>query len=442
MNISVIGTGYVGLVTGTCLAYQGNNLLCCDLDTDKISSLKKGILHIYEPGLQECFENCMQKGSLCFTCDIAEAVRHSPVIFITVNTPTLQNNICDLASVFSAINGIARHMESYRLIVHKSTVPVGTGRKVKHILKNLLKEQGKEISFDIISNPEFLREGSAVNDFFNPERIVIGAESEKAAALLMEVYEDQHLKGIPLLLSDLETAEMVKYASNAFLASKISFINEIANLCELCGADALKVARGMGLDSRIGCKFLEPGPGFGGSCFPKDLRALSGLGKMHGYDAKLIDSVIEINECQKRRMVEKISAASDPLEKSTITILGVAFKPETDDIRESPSIAIIKDLLERKAQIRVYDPKALGNMKKQYPELAVAYCDSVLSACKGSDCIVLVTEWKEFTLLDFKKLKSIMKRPVFLDLRNVYLPEPIRAHGFYYEGVGRSIYTP
>ena len=438
MNISIIGTGYVGLVTGACLASQGNNILCCDLDSDKINNLKKGILHIYEPGLQELVDKCINKGNLCFTCDISDAVRHSTVLFVTVNTPTLENNTCDLSNVLKVINSIGNYMTSYRVIVHKSTVPVGTGRKVGDMLESLLKEKGKDLDFDVVSNPEFLREGSAVSDFLNPERIVIGTGNVKAAELLLEIYEDQCRKGIPILLTDLETAEMVKYASNAFLASKISYINEIANICELCGADVVEVARGMGMDSRIGREFLAAGPGFGGSCFPKDLRALSGLGKSHGYNARLLNSIIETNECQKKRMVQKISSAVGSLEKRTITILGISFKPDTDDIRESPSVEIIRDLLDGHAQVKIYDPKALDNIKKQFPEMSVIYCDNVYSACEGSDCIVLTTEWKEFSHLDFKILRTIVKSPVFLDLRNVYSPEQVRAYGFYYEGVGRN----
>ncbi|NJD02431.1 MAG: UDP-glucose/GDP-mannose dehydrogenase family protein [Ruminiclostridium sp.] len=438
MNISIIGTGYVGLVTGACLASQGNNILCCDLDNDKIGNLKKGILPIYEPGLPELVSRLTNTGNLGFTCEMSDAVRHSTVLFITVNTPTLENNICDLGNVLDVIREIADHMTSYRVIVHKSTVPVGTGRKVRSIMEALLKEQGKDLEFDIVSNPEFLREGSAINDFLNPERIVIGSGSEKAAAFMMEIYKKQRRKGIPLLLTGLETAEMIKYASNAFLAMKISYINEIANICEFCGADAVEVAIGMGLDHRIGCEFLAAGPGFGGSCFPKDLRALSGLGKTYGYDAGLIDSVIETNQRQKKRMVQKISAAVGPLEKSTITFLGISFKPDTDDIRESPSIAIIRDLLDKNARIKIYDPRALDNLKKQFPEMPVTYCDSAYTACEGSDCIVLATEWNEFSRLDFKSLKNIVKRPVFLDLRNVYSPEEVKAYGFHYEGVGRK----
>lgn len=437
MNISVIGTGYVGLVTGACLASQGNNVLCCDQDTEKISRLKKGILPIYEPGLPELVNRHLDTGNLSFTSEMSEAVRHAAVLFVTVNTPTLENNICDLGNVLDVIKSIAGHMTSYKVIVNKSTVPVGTARNVAGILEALLEEQGKDLEFDIVSNPEFLREGSAVRDFMNPERVVIGTASEKAAAFMMKIYKRQRQNGIPLLLTGLETAEMIKYASNAFLALKISYINEIANICELYGADVVEVAIGMGLDKRIGCQFLAAGPGFGGSCFPKDVRALSGLGKIKGYDAELIDTIIETNQRQKLRMVKKIKAAVGSLEDSTITILGVSFKPDTDDLRESPAIEIISELAEYNAKIMVYDPKAMENMKKQYPHLPVTYCDNVYSACENSNCIVLATEWAEFSCLDFKKLKSIVKTPIFLDLRNVYAPLDVKAYGFHYEGVGR-----
>ncbi len=438
MNISIIGTGYVGLVTGACLASQGNSVLCCDLDRDKINDLRKGVLPIYEPGLPELVNSHIHTGNLGFTYEMSQAVKHSTVLFITVNTPTLEDNTCDLGNVMEVVRGIADHMTSYKIIVHKSTVPVGTGRKAAGMMKALLEEKGKDLEFDIVSNPEFLREGSAVNDFLNPERIVIGTGSEKAAAFLMEIYKKQRCNGIPTLITGLETAEMIKYASNAFLAAKISYINEIANICELCGADAVEVAIGMGLDNRIGFKFLSAGPGFGGSCFPKDLRALSGLAKTYGYDAGLIDSVIETNRRQKKRMVQKITAAVGLPEESTITFLGISFKPDTDDIRESPSVAVIKELLEIRARIKIYDPKALGNLKKQFPDLPVTYCSNTYTACEDSDCIVLATEWDEFSRLDFKKLRSLVKTPVFLDLRNVCCPKEVKSCGFYYEGVGRK----
>lgn len=438
-NVSIIGTGYVGLVTGACLASMGMNVLCCDTDENKIADLKKGILPIYEPCLGSLVDNCVKHlKRLDFTSDVKRTVTHSDVIFITVNTPTMEDNSCDLRHVFDAARKIARHMTCYKVVVNKSTVPVGTGRKVKKEMERVLEEQKKQLGFDVVSNPEFLKEGSAVYDFINPERIVIGAESKRAVNIIKAVYGEQVQYNIPVLVTGIETAEMIKYASNAFLATKISFINETANICELCGADIAMVARGMGLDSRIGSQFLNPGPGFGGSCFPKDVRALAGIIREYGYIPYILNSVLEVNSRQKERMIQKIENALGRLEYQRIAILGIAFKPETDDIRESPSCAIILALLGRKAIVSVYDPQAMQNMKKEYPEMNVKYCNDVYSACAHSDCIVLVTDWKEFSGLDFKKLKSIVNKPNFLDLRNVYEPDYVKGFGFHYEGVGRK----
>ena len=439
MNISIIGTGYVGLVTGACLASMGMGVLCCDTDEEKITNLKKGILPIFEPCLGNLVNNCLKNlKRLDFTTDMKRTVAFSDIIFITVNTPTLEENKCDLSHVFEAAREIARHMTCYKVVVNKSTVPVGTGQKVKKEILSILAEQNKQLKFDVVSNPEFLKEGSAVYDFINPERIVIGAESDQAVHVIKDVYQEQILYNIPLVVTDIETAEMVKYASNAFLAAKISFINEIANICELCDADIFGVTRGMGLDSRIGSRFLSPGPGFGGSCFPKDIRALTGLSREYGYIPQLLESVIEVNNRQKERMVEKIENVLGNLEGSRIALLGLAFKPETDDIRESPSLAILSALLDRKAVVRVYDPQAMQNMKKEHPEMDLKYCKDVYSACYHSDCIVLVTDWKEFGRLDFKKLKALVRKPNFLDLRNLYEPDFVRSFGFHYKGVGRK----
>lgn len=439
MNISIIGTGYVGLVTGICLASLGMKVICCDTDEEKIAKLQKGILPVYEPDLGSLLDNCMKhKDRLDFTTEMKRAVEHSDILFITVNTPTLKDNTCDLHHVFEVVRAIANHMTCYKVIVNKSTVPPGTGRKVKEELKKVLNERQKYFDFDIVSNPEFLKEGSAVYDFINAERIVIGAESEQAIKIIKEVYQDQISCNVPLLVTSIETAEMIKYASNAFLATKISFINEIAAICELCDADVTEVAQGMGLDSRIGRQFLHPGPGFGGSCFPKDVRALAGLAVKQGYTPNILNSVLEVNNRQADRMVKKISDTLGGLENREIAILGIAFKPETDDIRESPALSIIHSLLDKKASIRVYDPKALENLKKEYPSLNIKYCRDAYSACSHSDCIVLVTDWKEFSELNFKKLKSVVRKPIFLDLRNVYEPSYVKSYGFYYEGVGRK----
>jgi UDPglucose 6-dehydrogenase len=437
MNISIIGTGYVGLVTGICLSSLGMNVLCCDMDNEKITKLKNGILPIYEPSLDSLLENCMKHGRLDFTTDIKEAVNHSDILFITVSTPTMEDNTCDLRNVFEVAGAISCCMTGRKIIVNKSTVPPGTGLKIREEMGRLLESQHKQFEIDIVSNPEFLREGSAVYDFVNTQRIVIGAESEYAISRIKEVYRDQIQCNTPVLITDIVTAEMIKYASNSFLAAKISFINEIAGICEFCGADIMEVAKGMGMDNRIGADFLRPGPGFGGSCFPKDVRALCGLAESHGYAPVMLNSILEFNNHQPEKMALKISNAIDGLEGRKIAILGLSFKPGTDDIRESPAISIIKILLSEKAIISTYDPKAMENMKQAYPDLSLKYCEDAYSACTQSDCIVLATDWKEFSCLDFKKLKTITRKPVFLDLRNVYEPSYVRDSGFTYEGVGR-----
>lgn len=438
MNISVIGTGYVGLVTGACLAEFGMNVLCTDVDEDKISKLKNCIVPIYESGLENIIKKNLHSGALKFTTDIRETVEHAEAIFIAVGTPTLEDGSTDLQYVFHAAKEIAQYMEDYKLIINKSTVPVGTGRAVKAEVKNMLLRQNKSINFDIVSNPEFLREGTAVKDFIKPDRIVIGSESTKAANLMKEIYNHQILLDIPFIVTGVETAEMIKYASNAFLATKISFINEIANICELCGADISIVSKAMGMDSRIGAKFLNPGPGFGGSCLPKDLRALLNIGKAYGYLPRVVKSVLEVNSFQRKLMFNKIKKAVGKLENKTITILGIAFKPETDDIRDSPAIWVIKELLDKRANVKVYDPKAMPNAKKNYPLLDIHYCNCIDSACRDSDCIVLFTEWEEFRNLDFIRLKSIVKTSVLIDLRNMYEPEYVKNAGFTYQGVGRK----
>jgi UDPglucose 6-dehydrogenase len=438
MNISIIGTGYVGLVTGVCLASLGGSVLCCDSDEEKIGRLKNGDLPIYEPGLASLLGNCSKhRGRLHFTSDLKEAVAYSDVIFITVNTPTLPGNSCDLRHVFDVAGAIARYMEGHKVIVDKSTVPPGTSRKVRGIIQKGLDERQVEFEFDVVSNPEFLREGSAVYDFINAERIVIGAETERAVSILKEVYQDQILCNVPILITDPETAEMIKYASNAFLAAKISFINEVAHICELCGADVLQVAKGMGLDSRIGPQFLKPGPGFGGSCFPKDIQALVGIAETNGYNPEILKSVLGVNSRQPGWAVQKISRAAGGLEKRRIAMLGLAFKPETDDIRESPALYDLQELLQHKASVSVYDPQAMANLKREHPEMPVRYCSSAYSACLRSDCIVLATEWKDFAGLDFKKLGDVVRKRVLIDLRNMYDPDYVRSFGFYYEGVGR-----
>lgn len=438
MKISVAGAGYVGLVTGICLASSGIDVLCCDADESRTEALKNGVLPIYEPKLGELLNRCLSgEKRIGFTSDMEQTVNHAEVIFITVNTPTSENNLSDLSNVFDVARKIGKYMNSPKVIVNKSTAPVGTGRKILSEIANILRERSSSLEFDVVSNPEFLREGSAVDDFTNPERIVLGADSPKAADTVKAVYAEQAGRNIPVLVTGIETAEMIKYASNAFLAARVSFINEIANICELCGADAAVVAEGMGLDSRIGPKFLKPGPGFGGSCFPKDLRALSGLAVSLGYAPFLLDGVLKTNKRQTAVMLNKIRRSLAGTESRTVTVLGVSFKPDTDDIRDAPSIPIIEGLLKDGITVRLYDPKAMDNLKRQYPHLAGACCQDTYSACERSDCIVLVTEWQELCSLDFKRLEGLVSRKVFLDLRNAYDPGYVRSCGFYYEGVGR-----
>jgi UDPglucose 6-dehydrogenase len=438
MNIAVIGTGYVGLVTGSCLAQLGMNVICMDIDEDKIEKLKNGIVSIYEPGLEEIIRENINSERLNFTTSIKEAVDHAKVIFIAVGTPPRQDDSADLQHVYQAAQEIAKHMQDYKVIVNKSTVPIGTGHLIKKEIENILQQRNTTFGFDVVSNPEFLREGTAVKDFLKPDRIVIGAESEISLNLMKKIYSVQIQLDIPIVVTNLETAEMVKYAANAFLATKISYINEIADMCDLCNADISVVSNAMGLDNRIGPKFLNPGPGYGGSCFPKDTKALVKIGKKLGYVPKIIESTVEVNDNQSMIMVDKIKNTIGSLQNKVITILGIAFKPETDDIREAPAINIIKILLENGVKIKAFDPEAMENAKKTHPELDIEYCSEVYSACEDSDCIVLITEWQDFMNLDFSKLKSIVRTPVFIDLRNAYKPSYVKNLGFLYKGVGRK----
>jgi UDPglucose 6-dehydrogenase len=433
MNISVIGTGYVGLVTGACLAEFGMNVICIDNDCQKIDLLKQGKISIYEPGLEDLVMKNMREGRLRFSSSIEEGVRSSLVIFIAVGTPSKDDGSADLRAVEGVAKEIVRCMDGYKVIVVKSTVPVGTSRWLKRLVEE---HQLRPTPFDIVSNPEFQREGSAVEDFIRPDRVIIGAESEQAIAIMKDIYSALYLIETPFVITTLETAEMIKYATNAFLATKVTFINEIANLCETVGADVRHVARAMGLDGRIGKKFLHPGPGYGGSCFPKDTRALSRMAREKGYSLKVLDSVIEVNEEQKQRMVTKIGEKVGDLPGKTIGILGLSFKPNTNDIRESSSIAIIRGLLAMGAKVKAYDPAAMEEAKSVLAE--VEYGQDAYDVAKGSDALVLVTEWNQFRRLDLDRIKSLLKSPVFIDLRNVYDPEQMKRLGFNYCGVGRS----
>jgi UDPglucose 6-dehydrogenase len=432
MNICVIGTGYVGLVTGACLAEFGMSLICVDIDQGKINLLKQGTIPIYEPGLEGLVAKNMKEGRLSFSTNIEEGVKSSLVVFIAVGTPSHEDGSADLQAAEEVAKEIGRSMDGYKVIVIKSTVPVGTARRLKKLIQD---HQTQPIPFDIVSNPEFQREGSAIEDFMRPDRVTIGAESEQAIAIMKDIYSALYLIETPFVITGLETAEMIKYAANAFLATKVSFINEIANLCERMGADVHHVARAMGLDGRIGKKFLHPGPGYGGSCFPKDTRALSRMAQEKGYSFKILDSVIRVNEEQKKRMVGKIQEKVGDLRGKTVGILGLSFKPNTDDIRESSSIVIIRDLLAVGAKVKAFDPAAMDEARAVLPE--VEYGKDPYDVAKGSDALVLATEWNQFRRLDLQRIKTLLRKPVFIDLRNVYDPDQMKRLGFNYCGVGR-----
>jgi len=438
-NIAIIGTGYVGLVTGACLSEFGLNVICVDSDISKISLLNNNIIPFYEPELKQLVEKNRAAQRLSFTSDIKEAIDQSTVIFIAVGTPPQEDGSADLNYVLNAAKSIAVYMNEYKLIVIKSTVPVGTCRRVKELVLNILKERNVKIEFDIASNPEFLREGSAIRDFMHPDRIVIGFENERAKNILKDIYNVLYLIDVPFVFINLETAEMIKYASNAFLATKISFINEIANLCDEVGADVHDVAKAMGMDGRIGKYFLHPGPGFGGSCLPKDTKALLEMGNKLGIEMKLVKSVIEVNEMQWRKLLEKMRLILKDLKDKRIAVLGIAFKQNTDDIRESPAIKIINSLLNEGSYIVAYDPVANSKAIDLFHNNdQIKICNSEYEVAEGADALVILTEWNQFRHLDLKKIKSLMKNNFIFDFRNIYEPEEIKRLGFIYIGVGRK----
>ena len=431
MRICVIGTGYVGLVTGVCLADFGLEVVCVDKDSAKIDMLNAGRTPICEPGLDDIIDRNVKAGRLSFTVHIKKAVQDSAVIFIAVGTPSNEDGSADLQYIEQAAAEIAGYMNGHKIVVVKSTVPVGTVRKIGAIIG----QNSKGHTFDIVSNPEFLREGSAVYDFMHPDKVVIGCDSDKAVAVMKEIDRPLYLIETPFIFTNIETAETIKYACNCFLAAKIAYINEMANLCELVGADVHTVAKGMGLDKRIGPKFLHPGPGYGGSCLPKDTYALRSFVASKGYDFKVLNATIEANEYQVDIMVEKIERAMKSVKGSTIAVLGLAFKQNTDDIRESPAVKIIQALIKQGAKIRCYDPLAMDNVKKVLPDLT--YCADEYEAARSSDALVVATEWNQFRNLDLEKMKKLLKSPILLDLRNLYDPEKARRLGFTYDGVGR-----
>lgn len=431
MNICVIGSGYVGLVTGSCFADLGNDVICVDNDKSKVAALKKGTIPIYEPGLGELVKRNVKEGRLSFTSHLRDAVKKSEVIFVCVPTPPKDNGDADLTYVENVSKEIALSMPSYRLIVEKSTVPVNTGEWVEHTINVYNK---RKIKFDVASNPEFLKEGSAIEDFMNPDRIVIGVKSRRAEELLSELYKP--LKA-PIVVTDIKSAELIKHASNSFLATKISFINSVASICDKVGADVVDVARGMGLDKRISKDFLSAGIGFGGSCFPKDLAAFVHIAEKIGYDFGILKEVQKVNRAQKRSVIKKIEELLWNLPKKTAGVLGLSFKPGTDDLRESPSLEIIEMLLKEGVHIKVYDPVAMGKARAVLGK-GVRFCKDAYQAAKDSDCLLIATEWNEFKEIDFKKIKKIMRQPVLIDGRNIYDPKEMKRLGFKYIGIGRG----
>ncbi len=434
MNIAVVGTGYVGLVSGACFAEFGNHVVCADKDEDKIAMLARGEMPIYEPGLDGLVERNVRAGRLQFTTDIPRAIRDSLVVLVAVGTPQGNDGRADLSFVMEVARTIARNLNAYKVVVTKSTVPAGTGMRIRRTIEE---NRTEPHAFSVASNPEFLREGSAIEDFLRPNRVVLGIEDEMSTAILKDLHRPLYLIETPFVITDVVTAEVIKYASNAFLATKISFINEMADLCEGVGADVHAVARGMGLDHRIGSKFLHPGPGFGGSCFPKDTRAVLDFAKQNGVDLRIVQAVIEVNDSRVPRMIQKIRAAvGGALDGLTVALLGLAFKPNTDDLRESPAIAILEGMLAEGARVRAYDPVAMP-IAARVARPGVAYCADEYDAARDADALVIATEWNQFRGLDLTSLKTRLRAPVVVDLRNVYDPGVLRTLGYRYTGVGR-----
>ena len=432
MHIAVIGTGYVGLVTGACFAEFGVDVTCVDVDTSKIEKLNNGVIPIYEPGLDQIVEKNVKAGRLHFTTDIKSAVEGSLVVFLAVGTPPTADGSPDMSYYQQAAKDVADAMNGYKVLVTKSTVPIGTGKWLREFVSANLKT---ETDFGVASNPEFLREGAAIDDFMRPDRVVIGSNEEEAIEVMKELYRPLYLIETPIVITSLEAAELIKYAANAFLATKITFINEIANLCDAIGCDVHDVARGMGMDNRIGRKFLHPGPGYGGSCFPKDTRALTTVADHFGVETRIVDAVIEANDRQRDAMIPKIESLVGDLRGKKVGVLGLSFKPETDDMRESPAIEIVHAMIERGATVRAFDPVAMDEARHFLN--GIEYATDEYDAIDGADALVIITEWNQFRALDMEKVKQLLKAPKIADLRNIYEPEDMREMGFDYVGVGR-----
>ncbi len=449
MNIAVVGTGYVGLVSGTCFAETGNNVICVDINKEKVEKMKNGFVPIYEPGLELLFHRNTKQGRLHFTTNLKEAIDASDIIFLALPTPPGEDGSADLSYILGAAKDIAQIITSYKVIIDKSTVPVGTAEKVAEVMKNALSARAKssasplersgEDLFDVVSNPEFLREGVAVEDFLKPDRVVIGTNSERATKLMKQLYEPFVRQGNPIIFMDERSAEMTKYAANSYLATRISFMNEIANLCEAVGADVDKVRTGMGSDARIGKRFLFPGIGYGGSCFPKDVQALAKTAEENNYDFKILKSVMTVNDLQKERMGAKVKRFyNGELSGKTFALWGLAFKPNTDDIREAPALEIINELLEAGAKVKCFDPEAMENVKAIYGD-KIYFANDQYDTLVDADALIIATEWNVFRTPSFDVLKKLLKKPIIFDGRNLYDLYVMEEEGFYYESIGRNV---
>jgi len=435
MKICIIGIGYVGLVTGACLSEFGHQIICVDVDDGKINGLKKGKVPIYEPGLEDMVAKNVREDRLIFTTDLSFAMKDARAVFIAVGTPASRrgDGYANMEYVYNAARELASLLNYYTVVINKSTVPVGTAKQVARIIREI----NPQADFDVVSNPEFLREGAAISDFMRPDRVVIGINSERASAVMREIYKPLYLIETPIVMTGVETAELIKYAANAFLAVKISFINEIAGLCEEVGADTIDLAKAIGLDGRIGQKFLHPGPGYGGSCFPKDTLALLRIADEHGAAMRLVQAAVTANAAQKAKMVKKIRDALGGTEaEKTIAVLGLAFKPETDDMRDAPALTILPALQEKGAKIQAHDPQSMKEAAKYLP--GVTFVSNAYEACEEADAVVLITEWNQYRALNLARIKSLLKNPIFIDLRNVYEPQQLKDLGFFYVGVGRN----
>lgn len=433
MNICVVGSGYVGLVTGACLADFGVQVTGVDKDAAKVEALSRGEIPIYEPGLATLVRKNMEEGRLSFTTELGASVEAADAVFIAVGTPSRPDGSADLRFVRQVAESIGRHLNGYKVVITKSTVPIGTGQMIEEIIRSI---DGGEHEFAVVSNPEFLREGSAIEDFMRPDRVVVGSRDQRAIDMMLDIYSPLHVADVPFVVTNVESAELIKYASNGFLATKISFINEVATLCEELGADVEVVARGMGLDQRIGPRFLNTGPGFGGSCFPKDTRAVAQIARDHGQRFRIIEAVLEVNEAVKRRMVDKVERAVGGVEGTTLGVLGLSFKPDTDDIRESPALEIAAGLAGRGAALRCFDPEAMDEARPHLPD--AHFCDNAYAVADDAHAVVVLTEWNQFRKLELGRLRDRMRHPLIVDLRNIYEPAKVAAAGFRYVSLGRS----